>query len=84
MSTFRPNRSVTYVDAAYCYRLRSMVCRSVCLSVGLSQSWALQNGWTDRDAVWVVESDGPKESCIRRGPDPHEKGQFWGGGAAPG
>jgi len=91
---------------------------SVCLSVGLSQSWALQkwlnqsrpfgiwtwvgprnhlwdgdsdppcedaifggkempmhvwrhchelckNGWTNRDAVWIVDSDGPKEACIR-------------------
>ena len=27
---------LTYVDAAYCYRLSSVVCRSVCLSVGLS------------------------------------------------
>ena len=26
----------SYVDAAYCYRAISMVCRSVCLSVGLS------------------------------------------------
>jgi len=43
--------------------------RSVCLSVCLSQSWALQrkDGWTNRDTVWVVESGGPKESCIRWG-----------------
>jgi len=31
----RPHRSTTYVDAAYCYRSSSMVCRSVCLSVTL-------------------------------------------------
>ena len=28
----RPNSSTTYVDAAYCYRSSSVVCRSVCLS----------------------------------------------------
>jgi len=28
---FRPHRHATYVDAAYCYRLSSMVCLSVCL-----------------------------------------------------
>jgi len=33
---FRPHRSTTYVDAAYCYRPSSVVCRSVCLSVCLS------------------------------------------------
>ena len=27
-----PHRSTTYVDAACCYRPRSVVCRSVCLS----------------------------------------------------
>jgi len=31
----RPHHSTTYVDAAYCYRPSSMVCRSVCLSVTL-------------------------------------------------
>jgi len=33
---FRPHRRTTYVDAAYCYRSSSVVCRSVCLSVCLS------------------------------------------------
>jgi len=27
-----------------------------------------ENGLTDRDAVWVVDSDWLKEACIRRGP----------------
>ena len=26
-----------------------------------------KNGWTDRDAVWVMDSGGPKEACIRWG-----------------
>jgi len=27
--------------------------------------WPVQNGWTDRDAVWDLDLDGPKEACIR-------------------
>ena len=30
----------------------------------------MRNGWTSWDANWVVGSDGPKELCLRRGPDP--------------
>ena len=56
----RPHRTTTYIDAAYCYRPSSVVCRSVCLS----QSSALQKRRTDRDAVWVVDSSGLKEPCI--------------------
>ena len=26
----------------------------------------VQNGWTDRDAVWGADSCGPKEQCIRQ------------------
>jgi len=29
----RPHRSTTYIDAAYCYRLSSVVCQLVCQSV---------------------------------------------------
>jgi len=37
------------------------------------------NGWTDRDAVWIVGSDGPKESQIRRGFRFLKRdGEFWG------
>jgi len=31
----RPHRSTTYVDLAYCNRLSSVVCLSICLSVTL-------------------------------------------------
>ena len=27
--------------------------------------WAVQNGWTDQDAVWVVDSGGSKEARMR-------------------
>jgi len=33
VNIIRPYRSTTYVDATYCYRPSSIVCRSVCLSV---------------------------------------------------
>ena len=33
LGIIRPHRCTTYVDVAFCYRLSSMVCRSVCLSV---------------------------------------------------
>jgi len=35
------------------------------LSVGLSPSEPCKNGWSDRDAVCVEDSGGPKESPIR-------------------
>jgi len=54
-----------YVHAAYCYRRGNVVCRYVCLSVCQLRSWALQNGWTDRDALRGVDSGGPNEPFIR-------------------
>jgi len=63
---------------AYCYRPSSVVCRYVCHT-----SEPCKNGWTDRDAVWVEDSGGPSEPCIRWGSRcPHGKGQFWGKRAA--
>jgi len=52
--------SLYYADVACCYS-------PVAWSVGLSRSWALQNGWTNRDAIWAAVSGGPKEPCIRQG-----------------
>ena len=68
-SFIRPLGSTTYVDAACSYRPSSVVCRSVCRSV-CHTSEPCKNGCTDRDAVWVEDSGGPKN---------HAKGQFlWG------
>jgi len=58
----RTHRSTTYVDAAYCYRLSSVVCRSVC-----HNSEPCKKGCTDQDAVWVEYSGWPREPCIRWG-----------------
>jgi len=48
------------------------VCRFVCLSVGLLVDWSVchdrqpcKNGWTDQDAVWELDSGGPKQACVR-------------------
>jgi len=55
---FRPHRSTTYVDAAYCYRPSSLVYLSVCLS----QWWAMQkrlNWWRCRLGLgleWAKET----------------------------
>jgi len=46
----------TYVDAVYCYRLSSVVWRSVCHT-----SEPCKNGWTDWDAIWVEDFGGPRE-----------------------
>ena len=41
------------------------VARSIGCSLW-SRLWALQNDWTDRDAVWDEDLDGPKEPRVRR------------------
>jgi len=54
----------SYVDAAYSYRPSSVVCRSVCRPV-CHTSEPCKNGCTDRAAVWVEDSGGAGEACIR-------------------
>jgi len=65
-SVFRPHRSSQYyVDAVCCYT--DGVVWSVC-----HDREPRKNGWTDRDAVWDVDSGGPREPCVRwraRSPD---------------
>ena len=68
-------------------------CGSVLLRRGdeIPKEWAIlgvyylstwdpyENGWTDQDAVWVNDSDGPKEPCITWGADsPRGMGNFRG------
>jgi len=65
---YRPHRTYyVSIDAVYCYRPSSVVCRSVCHTCE-----PCENGWTDRDAVMVEESswwrpDPPGEGAILRG-----------------
>ena len=72
---FRPHRSTTYVDAAYCYQPSSVVCRSVGRSI-CHTSEPCKRGWTDWDAVWVVDLDRPMNHKLDGGPDPHGRGNF--------
>ena len=37
---------------------------SVCLSIGRSVTVVSPEKTAERDAVWVVDSDGPKEACL--------------------
>ena len=79
---FRPHRRTTYVDAAYCYRSSSVVCRSVCLSVGLSvchTSELCKNGCTERAAVWVEELGRPGNHVLDGVQIPPWEGANFGG-----
>jgi len=79
ISIITPHRGTTYVDAVYCYRLSSVVCRSVCHT-----SEPCKKGWTDRDAVWVEDLGGPKGPCIRWGfRSPMGRGKFLGENGRP-
>jgi len=72
----RPHRSTTYMDAAY-------FTDRVVYSVHMSWLWALQNSWTNRDAICVMDSGGSKEPCIRWGSrSPMGRGNFVGEWAA--
>jgi len=66
--------------------MRPIVTDGVAWSVGPSvchDPEPCKNGWTDRGAIWSVESGASKELRIRRGPDPHvRRGNFEGEGAA--
>jgi len=60
-----------------------LVCRSVRLSVCHS-SEPFKHGLTDRDYLWVEDSGGPKEPCIRWGSrSPMERGNFKEGRGGP-
>jgi len=54
-----------YVDAVCYYRPSSVVC--CCVTVVSPAKTAEPN---EMDAIWVVDSGGLKEACIRWGPDP--------------
>jgi len=44
-----------------------------------AQPWALQNDWTDREAVWTAESHRHKEPCFRYGPGSSNEKRAFGG-----
>jgi len=63
-----PHHSTAYVDVADCCRRCSAAwsdCRSVCLSV-YHDPEPCKNGWTNLDAIWVVDSGGPSKHLLDR------------------
>jgi len=61
-------------------QMSHIVCLSVCACVCRTHGWAVQNGRTDRDAVWLADWRGSKEPCIRWVQIHPGKGHFWGEG----
>jgi len=68
---------ITYIDAVYCYRLCSVVCRSVSQSV-CHTSEPCKNSWTDQYVIWVEHSGGPENHVLGGVQIPPWEGQFWG------
>jgi len=76
----RPHRSTTYsTNTQYYVLIIDGVTWSVCRSVCHDREHC-ENGWTDRDAVWVANSGWPKEAWASR---PHAQGQLWRGKGRP-
>jgi len=57
--------------------LDTNVPRSVCVSAGHNHD-SCKNTWSDRDAVWAVDSGGPKKTRIKWGRDPPGEGAILG------
>jgi len=53
-------------------------------SIGTLCREQCKNGWTDRDAIWVMDLGGSKKACIRWGPDPPCQGGIIRGKDMPG
>jgi len=71
----RSHRNTTYVDAVYCYRPRSVVCRSVyhtCEPCKIAEAIELPFGLR----TWV----GTGNHVLDGVHIPHKNGQFWGKG----
>jgi len=68
----RPHRSSTYVDAAYCYRLSSVVCRSVTLVSPAKTAEPIE--MTFGFWAWM----GPMNHVLDGAPDLPWEGQFLG------
>ena len=70
---FRPHRSTTYVDAAYCYRPSSVVCRSATLVRPVKTAAPIEIPFRLRTRV------GPRNHVLDGGSrSSHEKGNFEG------
>ena len=66
-----------YIDATYCYRLSSMVCRSVTIVSPAKMAELIAVPFGVRARV------GPRNSALDGSRSPHAKGQFLGGKDMP-
>jgi len=61
-------------------RCEGAISREVCLHAQASLMTLCcdlcRNGWTDRNAVWIVDSDGPKEACVKSGCTLAQSGEY--------
>jgi len=64
--------STTYVDAAYCYRWSSLVCRSVCLSVTIVSFAKTAEPIKMLFGLWTLV--GRRNYVLDEGPDPPCRG----------
>jgi len=71
---FRPHRSTTYVDAAYCYRPSSVVCRSATLVRPVKTAAPIEIPFRLRTRV------GPRNHVLDGSPDPPLEGAILRGG----
>ena len=70
ISIIRPHHR-TYVDAAYCYRQSSVVCRSVCHNAKTAKPIDMPFGLSSRVGL--------RNHVLHRGPDPAmERGNYEG------
>jgi len=53
-------QNFAYFQANVTHRVIWLVCLSVCWS----RPWAVQNGWTDQNAVWGRDSSEPEKPFI--------------------
>jgi len=74
---FRPHRSTTYLDAAYCYRPSSVVCRSVTLVSPVKTAAPIEIPFELRTSV------GPRNHVLDGGADPPWEGAILKGEGRP-
>jgi len=75
----RLHHSTTYVDAIYCYRPSSVVCRSVSQSVTLASPAKMAEPIEMPFGLWAWMS--PRNHVLDGVQILHGNGQFWGKGA---
>jgi len=78
----RPHCIITCAYVAYCSRPNSVVCLLVGLSV-CHTTEPCKNGWTDRDAVWVEDSDRPRAHVLDGSRSPIGRGNLEGAKGHP-